>query len=106
MVRHFFKLFLFAALSLGLASCAFFKERYGQKPEVQLQQVYLKDASLAVATLVFVLDVKNPNKADLKIDSVDYEIQLDGQSFAKTKIDEKIVLKAESSTAEIGRAHV
>ncbi|QDK37896.1 LEA type 2 family protein [Bdellovibrio sp. NC01] len=92
-------LLLLMVISMTLSSCAFFKERYGQKPEVKLAQVYLQDANFQAATLVFVLDVKNPNKADLKIDQVDYEIQLDGQSFAKTTIDKQIILKSEATTA-------
>ena len=92
-------LLLLMVISVTLSSCAFFKERYGQKPEVNLAQVYLQGANFQAATGVFVLDVKNPNKADLNIDKVDYEIQLDGQSFAKTSIDKKIVLKSEATTA-------
>lgn len=89
---------LFIMMFLTLSSCAYLAARFGQKPEVALQQVYIKDANFMAATLVFVLDVKNPNKIDLNIDRVDYEIQLDGQSFAKTSIDQKITLKSESVT--------
>ncbi|HEX7675816.1 MAG TPA: LEA type 2 family protein [Bdellovibrio sp.] len=89
---------LFLMMAVALSSCTYLAVRFGEKPEVALEQVYIKDANFLAATLVFVLDVKNPNRIDLNIDRVDYDIQLDGQSFAKTSIDQKIVLKSESVT--------
>ncbi|MDG0816510.1 LEA type 2 family protein [Bdellovibrio svalbardensis] len=83
--------------SFVLNGCAFFKERYAQKPDVSLQEVHFQDPQFLSATLVFVLLVKNPNKIDLNVSEITYEIQLDGQSFAKAKIDKKITIAAESS---------
>ena len=92
-MKFFVSILTVAAMTL--AGCAFFKSRYGQKPEVKLYGIYLQDATLVEATVVFVLNVKNPNKMDLNIDDVDYEVLLDGKSFAKAEFNSKTKIPAE-----------
>ena len=77
-----------------LGGCAFLAEKFGQKPEVTLQKVYLKDAQFLSATMVFVVHVKNPNKIGLTLEQLDYEVQLGGRSFSKSVIYPKIEVPA------------
>lgn len=84
-------------VSFLLNGCAFFKERYGQKPDISLQKVYFQNPQMLSTTMVFILLVKNPNKIDLNVDEIAYDIHLDGKSFAKAKIEQKTKIPAEGS---------
>lgn len=85
-----------------LSGCAFLKKRYAQEPEINLQNVYLQEVQPFSATMMIVLSVKNPNKIDLKVDEVNYEVQLNNQEFAKSKLDKKTVIPAgETKLVEI-----
>lgn len=84
------------------SGCAFLKNRYAQEPEINLQNVYLQEVQPLSATMMIVLSVKNPNKIDLKVDEVNYEVQLNNQEFAKSKLDKKTVIPAgENKLVEI-----
>ncbi|MGE5086236.1 MAG: LEA type 2 family protein [Bacillota bacterium] len=85
-----------------LSGCAFLKNRYAQEPEINLQSVYLQEAQVFSATMVIVLSVKNPNKIDLTVDEVSYEVQLNNQEFTKSKLDKKTIIPAgETKLVEI-----
>ncbi len=85
-------------ICFALSGCAFFKERYGQKPEISLQEVYFQDPQILSTTMVFVLLVKNPNMIALNVEEITYDIQLDGKSFSKAKVEKKISIPAEGSS--------
>ncbi|MBO9666917.1 MAG: LEA type 2 family protein [Bdellovibrio sp.] len=80
--------------ALSLSGCALFNAK---KPKVDLNSIYIQDSTALSTTLVFVLDVQNPNKMDINVDQVSYEIQLNNQEFAKTVTNKKSRVPAQGS---------
>lgn len=86
-------------ITVLLSGCAFLKSRYAQAPEINLNNIYLQDVQPFSATMIIVLNVKNPNKMDLHVDEVNYEVQLNEQAFAKSKLDKETVIPAGTTKA-------
>jgi LEA14-like dessication related protein len=86
-------LVIIMALAL-LSGCSFFKDRYSQKPEIDLAKIYFQDTTALSTTMVFVLSVKNPNKIDLNVDEMTYAIDIDGKEFAKSHNEKKTKIPA------------
>lgn len=86
----------FAALTvlLALTACTAIPLK---EPKAELKDVYLKDVGMRGGTLMFVLDVRNPNSSDLTIDEVAYETFLDGAFFAKAKTDRPLTVAREAT---------
>ncbi|WP_413575134.1 LEA type 2 family protein [Bdellovibrio sp. HCB290] len=80
-----------------IGGCSFFKDRYGQKPEIDLANIHFENTTPLSTTMVFVLNVKNPNKIDLNVEELSYEIQLDQKEFAKARSDKQIKIPAGQS---------
>jgi LEA14-like dessication related protein len=68
-----------------------------EKPKVNLKHVYPKDSTMTGTTLVFVLDVENPNNKDLKVESVAYKVFISGKELGHGSIDKQIVVPAKKS---------
>ena len=95
-------IFISIIIAFILSGCAFLKSRYAQAPEINLHNIYLQDIQALSATMIIVLDVKNPNKMDLHVNEVSYEVQLNDQAFAKSKIDKETIIPAgETKAVEI-----
>lgn len=69
-----------------------------EKPKVNLKHVYPKDSTMTGTTLVFVLDVENPNSKDLKVESVAYKVFISGKELGHGSIDKQIVVPAKKSS--------
>lgn len=63
-----------------LAACASLRL---QKPEVALADIRLLDASLLEQRFVLTLRVTNPNKVEIPIEGLNFDLALNGQHFAK-----------------------
>lgn len=95
-------IFISITFALVVSGCAFLKNRYAQAPEINLHNIYLQDVQAFSATMIIVLDVKNPNKMDLHVNEVSYEVQLNEQAFAKSKLDKETIIPAgETKSVEI-----
>jgi LEA14-like dessication related protein len=70
-------LFLAAAVLAGCASVRL------KQPEVSLSGVDIKEFGLFEQRLGLALRVVNPNDNDLAIDGVEFEVEVNGQGFAK-----------------------
>ncbi|WP_413584746.1 LEA type 2 family protein [Bdellovibrio sp. HCB274] len=91
------RIFALIILTLSLGGCSFFKDRYGQKPEIDLANIYFQNTTPLSTTMVFVLNVKNPNKIDLNVEELTYEVQLDQKEFAKARADKQMKIPAGQS---------
>lgn len=98
MVSRAFRI-LVAVSFLLVAGCGTLAERIIRKPEVEIGRVYSKDATLTGSTVVFVLNLKNPNAFDLPLSSLDYEVVLGGEEFARGTLDRGVNLPANGQTA-------
>lgn len=78
---------------LGCASLLGYKE----EPKVQLHEVYVKDADLVGTTLVFVIDVENPNERDIKVDEITYKVFLSGKELTEAKTENPVTVPAKQS---------
>ncbi|WP_168196656.1 LEA type 2 family protein [Bdellovibrio sp. ZAP7] len=87
-------------LMIFLGGCSYLQNRYAQKPEIDLAEIHFQDTTALSTTMVFVLSVKNPNKIDLNVEEMTYEIQLDGKEFAKARSDKKTKIPA-GETAKV-----
>ncbi len=87
------KIFLLLLWGL-LCGCSSLQRNFTEKPKVELDHVYLRDPSLTGATIMVVLEVSNPNKVDLKVDEVNYEIFLDQKFFSKAKTAKAVLVPA------------
>lgn len=86
-------------LLLNLVACSSLQDwAIGQKPEAKLKEVFIKEADMTGALLVFVVNVQNPNKHDLKIDEIAYRVFLDGKEVSQAKTEKNILVKAEQET--------
>ncbi len=96
------KNFAFIILLVFMSGCSYLQNRYGQKPEIDLAKIYFQDTTALSTTMVFVLSVKNPNKMDLNVEEMTYEIQLDEKEFAKSHTDKKTKIPAgETAMVEV-----
>lgn len=68
-----------------------------KSPEVELAKVRVTDPSLSHATLIFDLNVTNPNATDLKIDGVNYKLALNGKAIADGSYDQVTALPGEKT---------
>lgn len=82
----FFRGFCFLTLALSLSSCGLM-QLTAKSPEVKLEQVRVENISLGEATLMFDLNVFNPNTRDLQVDGIDYKLSLNAKDFAAGKYE-------------------
>jgi LEA14-like dessication related protein len=68
--------------SLSLASCASL-ESLVNSPGVSLRNVHVENLEMDSQVFLMSFDVTNPNPFPLPINSIDYEVRLDGVPFAR-----------------------
>lgn len=73
---------LISLLALGLAGCASLPHN-AIAPKVSVADVDLKSLGLFEQRFDVGLRVNNPNDFDLKIEALDFELELNGRAFAK-----------------------
>lgn len=87
---------------LTFTACAYFQKNYFQEPKANLKEVLVRDVGLQGATLIFVLEIQNPNKSELKIGEVSYQTFLNNEFFSEAKVEKTQVIPAEqTSTVEL-----
>ena len=86
-------LFFFAGCSSGLFGLA-------EKPKANLVRVFPRGTNLMGTTLIFVVNVENPNNQDIKVKSVAYKVFLSGKEFSQGATEKEILVPGKQS-AEI-----
>ncbi|WP_374028025.1 LEA type 2 family protein [Bdellovibrio bacteriovorus] len=71
---------------------------YAEEPKVQLNQVYVRDADFTGATFIFVVNVQNPNKSDIKVKEIAYKVFISGKELTEAKIEKPILVPANAAT--------
>lgn len=84
-------------MMISVAGCSVFQMARMKEPKAELKEVYLKDLNFSGGTLMFVLDVQNPNKEEIKVDEITYETFIDGQFFSQAKTDRAIKVPGEKT---------
>ncbi len=80
--------------TLLLAGCTglFFDE-----PTITLKEIHVRQLSLTDASLVFVAEIQNPNRYELRLKSLDYTVHLDGRETGSGSLQKEISVPASSS---------
>jgi LEA14-like dessication related protein len=81
-------MFSFLVSILG-SGCSTFKQM-AQKPKLSFQGLDIKGLSFNSANLVAKIEVENPNGFEIKVDSVDYDLQLNDRAFTKGSLSEPV----------------
>jgi len=89
--KQWFARFGIAAVGLILCviaiQCASISRAVITKPKVELHRVAMKDVTTSGATLIFSVQVENPNPFALKVDSVRYEVEIDGKPLGRGELE-------------------
>jgi len=88
MMSLFFSLFFSACLSIPKNLI---------EPKVELQSVQVQDPTFSDATLVFQFQVENPNTVPLEVDSLNYNLQLNGKQFTEGSVSEGLKVGSQST---------
>ena len=80
---------LFAFILL-LSACASFWGTVLEKPKVDLERVSFKDANLKGGTLVFLVNVENPNRVAIKVDEISYKVFVNNKELSRAKTDKAV----------------
>jgi len=81
---------------LGLCSCASILGSVVEKPKVDLDQVKIRRADLNGATLVFLVNVENPNSIDIKVDEINYTIFVNNKELSRARTEKAVNVPANS----------
>ncbi|WP_291516671.1 LEA type 2 family protein [Bdellovibrio sp. ArHS] len=65
-----------------------------EKPEAKLQSVYAKDTNLSGTTLVFVVNVQNPNRFAIEVEEVAYKVYIGDKQLTTAKTNSAIKIPA------------
>ena len=68
-----------------------------QKPTVTLEGVTVRDISLFEETLVFQIQLTNPNPFGIKVDNVRYRLKINGKEFVNSSLDQETRLAGRST---------
>jgi LEA14-like dessication related protein len=74
--------FALIASVLAVSSCSSIASKVIEKPTVRLASVGIKDANPQGVTVVFGVEVDNPNSFALKIDALRYAAEIGGRPFS------------------------
>ncbi len=82
--------------SLMIAGCVglFFEE-----PTITLREIHVRQISLTDASLIFVADIQNPNRYELRLKSLHYTVYLNDRETGSGSLQKEISVPA-SSTAQ------
>ena len=73
-------------------------EQFLQKPTVRYDKLSVDNLSFTEGTFLFQFQISNPNSISLSLHKVDYQVDLNEQTFFKGEIDQKIQLQANGSS--------
>lgn len=71
-----------------LTGCSAIGKQLIEKPKVSLKSVNLKEVGAQGATVVFGIEVDNPNSIALKVDALRYDVEIGGKALASGRLEE------------------
>jgi LEA14-like dessication related protein len=83
--------------TLMIAGCVglFFEE-----PTITLREIHVRQISLTDASLIFVAEIQNPNRYELRLKSLNYTVYLNDRETGSGSLQKEISVPA-SSTAQV-----
>ncbi|MEN0057682.1 MAG: LEA type 2 family protein [Bdellovibrio sp.] len=89
-----------SGILLCALGCAGLFQGMMEKPKVALSHVWARDTTLLGTTLIFVLNVENPNRKPIEVEEVRYKVFIGEQEFASAKTEKAIKVPARQ-TAQV-----
>lgn len=96
-MSRFFSKLLFLIFACSTVSCGLI-DKVVEKPKVSLENVGLNNVTGSGATLVFGIKVDNPNPFAIRVDALDYNLEIGGKPFSKGLIDKPSEVGANASS--------
>jgi LEA14-like dessication related protein len=87
-------LMLGAAVFITQTGCAAFTKAVLREPTVALKAVNVRDINASGATLLFGVEVENPNPVDLKVDALRYDIDVGGKALSSGRLEHPATVPA------------
>ncbi len=69
-----------------------------EEPTITLREIHVRQISLSDASLVFVAEIQNPNRYDLRLKSLNYTVYLNERETGSGSLQKEITVPASSST--------
>ena len=63
-----------------------------RKPEVRIAATEVQDLSFSGLTLLFDVEIENPNPIGIQLSGYDYELQIEGNPFVSGQVQEKVAI--------------
>jgi LEA14-like dessication related protein len=96
MIKTTLSILALAGACIFLTNCATLFNL--EKPEVNLQRVFVRDTSLSGTTLIFVVKVDNPNKQEIKVKEIAYKVFISGKELTQAKTEKPVIVPASGSS--------
>jgi LEA14-like dessication related protein len=93
--RVFFRIMFLFTLSLFLVSCLSW---ILEKPSFTLHEITLNPRSFTEIQLLLGLDVQNPNRFNLTLQSFEYTIYLNNEEIGSGRLEKEILIPSSSRT--------
>lgn len=71
----------------SVVGCSAIAKKIIEKPKVALERVHVRDVGSAGATVVFGVQVENPNRFSIKVDALRYDVEIDGKVVSSGSLD-------------------
>lgn len=91
------RFFATAIFSILMQGCSAFLHVTAEKPKVTLDHVAIENVSIDGASAVFFLQIENPNRYSLKLDSLKYSIELADKKIATSQISQPVEVAGKKS---------
>ena len=85
------------AMVLVVGSCTTI-EQLIKKPTITFDNLGIQEMSLVQGTFLFRFNVDNPNPVGLRLDDILYDLELNGQRFVSSRLDQGVNLAAAGSS--------
>lgn len=85
------------AMVLTIGGCATLQELI-KKPEITFDSLAARDMSLLQGTFLFRFNVANPNPVGLRLGDILYDLDINGQRFVSSRLDQGVNLVASGSS--------
>lgn len=80
---------LFSSLMIGIR-CTSIGRRLLTEPKVSFASVGLKDINQDGATILFGIQIENPNPVELSVDDLKYDVELGGKAISSSRIEKAV----------------
>lgn len=82
----------------SIIGCSLIGRQVIENPKIEFHNVDVRDMTASGATVVFGVQIENPNPFELKVDSVRYDVDIGGKKLSSGRLAEGAKVAANSKT--------